>query len=290
MNRLREFFLQEQKFFWTLPALLWQILFLCMPFLFVLGVSFISVTDTESLSFTLAHYKALALPVYAYIILRSLVLALTTATLCLCIGYPVSYYLAFYVKRWKNPLLFLLILPFWTNILVQVYAWFFILEKEGIINNVLRGLGIIQQPLALLNSIFAIAIVMLYCFLPFMIFPIYTVLEKMDRTLIEASKDLGATTFQTWRRVVLPLSMPGIKTGFFLVFVPAFGEFVIPLLMGGDKYFFVGGLISYEVLIARDWPFAAAFTVVACLVLLIALYSINRLLSRSTRLVYGGSK
>lgn len=288
MNRLKSSFLQERTFFWTLPALLWQILFLCVPFIFVIGVSFIAGLGTDSFMVTLSHYRELLSPVYAMIVLRSLLLAFSTACMCLLIGYPVSYYLAFHVQTFKNPLLFLLILPFWTNILVQVYAWFFILEKEGVINNVLRALGIIKEPLVLLNSMFAIALVMLYCFLPFMIFPMYTVLEKMDRTLIEASKDLGATSFQTWRRVVLPLSMPGIKTGFFLVFVPAFGEYVIPLLMGGDKYFLVGGLISYEVLINRDWPFAAAFTVMACLVLLGALYVINRLLSRSTRLMYGG--
>lgn len=288
MKRLKSSFLQERTFFWTLPALLWQIFFLCVPFIFVIAVSFIAGMGTDSFMLTLSHYRELFSPVYAMIILRSLFLAFSTACMCLLIGYPVSYYLAFHVQRFKNPLLFLLILPFWTNILVQVYAWFFILEKEGVINNVLQALGLIKEPLVLLNSMFAIALVMLYCFLPFMIFPIYTVLEKMDRTLIEASKDLGATSFQTWRRVVLPLSMPGIKTGFFLVFVPAFGEYVIPLLMGGDKYFLVGGLISYEVLINRDWAFAAAFTVCACLVLLGALYVINRLLSRSTRLMYGG--
>ncbi len=277
MERLRSYFWSEGSFFWTLPALVWQILFLGIPFLMVIGMSFMA----------LANYTELLNPVYGIIILRSLVLALSTAVLCLIIGYPVSYYLAFYAQRWKNPLLFLLILPFWTNILVQVYAWFFILEKEGIINNVLRSLGIIKEPLMLLNSMFAIALVMLYCFLPFMILPIYTVLEKMDTTLIEASQDLGATRFETWRKVVLPLSMSGIRTGFFLVFVPAFGEFVIPLLMGGDKFFFVGGLISYQVLIKRDWPVAAAFTVMACLVLLITLWCINRIFSRHMRLMYG---
>lgn len=286
MESIRRYFLSERTFFWTLPALVWQILFLCIPFLFVVAVSFIA--STESFTFSLVHYKELLTPVYGIIIMRSLLLACTTACLCLCIGYPVAYYLAFYAKRWKNPMLFLLILPFWTNILVQVYAWFFILEKEGMVNSLLQAFGIIKEPLALLNSIFAIALVMLYCFLPFMILPIYTVLEKLDKTLIEASQDLGASNVQTWRRVVLPLSIPGIRTGFFLVFVPAFGEFVIPLLMGGDKFFFVGGLISYQVLIARDWPFAAAFTVVASVVLLIALYLINKLLSRSTRLMQGG--
>lgn len=276
MERLRSYFWSEGSFFWTLPALVWQFLFLGIPFLMVIGMSFMA----------LANYTELLTPVYGIIILRSLLLALSTAIFCLVIGYPVSYYLAFYA-RWKNPLLFLLILPFWTNILVQVYAWFFILEKEGVINNVLRSLGIIKEPLMLLNSIFAIALVMLYCFLPFMILPIYTVLEKMDRTLIEASQDLGATRFETWRNVILPLSMPGIRTGFFLVFVPAFGEFVIPLLMGGDKFFFVGGLISYKVLITRDWPVAAAFTVIACLVLLITLWWINRLFSKHMRLMQG---
>ena len=164
MNRLKSYFLQERTFFWTLPAVLWQILFLCVPFIFVIAVSFIVGLGTDSLMISLQQYKELFSSVYAFIIFRSLLLAFSTATMCLLIGYPVSYYLAFRVQGLKNPLLFLLILPFWTNILVQVYAWFFILEKDGVINNVLRALGIIKEPLVLLNSMFAIALVMLYCF------------------------------------------------------------------------------------------------------------------------------
>lgn len=287
MAKLAKRILRERPFFWAIPAVVWQALFLCVPFAVVIGASFIRDFDVAWSGFTLSHYVALFKPVYGYILFRSLGLALLTGVSCVLIGYPVAYYLAFYVKRWKNLLLFFLILPFWTNFLVQVYAWFFILEKEGILNSVLSSIGLISEPIMLLNSMTAIGIVMIYCYVPFMILPIYTVLEKMDKTVIEASQDLGATATQTWARVVLPLSMPGIVTGFFLVFVPAFGEYVIPLLMGGDKYFFVGGLVTNYVLGARNWPMGAAFTCLSSLVLLMVLLISNRMLARRMRLLQG---
>jgi len=222
---------QARSFFWAIPAVVWQILLLYIPLVFVLLHSFV---DTES-QFTLAHYAALFDATHFIILARSLALAATTAIICLIVAYPVAYFLSFYVSRLKNVLLFFLIIPFWTSLLVQLYAWFTILDKHGFLNIILQKLGILGEPYHLLNTPFAVYLVSIYCYIPFMIMPIYSILEKLDIRLREASLDLGATRWETFMRVTVPLSMPGIKTGFFLVFIPAFGEFVIPVLLGGGK-------------------------------------------------------
>lgn len=154
--------------------------------------------------------------------------------------------------------------------MVQVYSWFFVLEHNGLLNTILLKLGIIQQPLHLLNNTFAIYLVMVYCYLPFMIMPLYSALEKIDRRVFEAAADLGATQWQTFIRVTVPLSMAGIRTGFFLVFVPSFGELVVPILLGGGKQLFVGPLITQYFLSARNPALGAAFTCISCIMLLIA--------------------
>jgi len=158
-------------------------------------------------------------------------------------------------------------LPFWTNFLIQLYAWFFLLERNGLVNTFLLRIGLISAPLQLTNNFFAIFLVMFYCYLPFMIMPLYTVLEKLDDTLFEAAADLGSDPWHTFFRITLPLSRSGIRTGFFLVFVPAFSEFVIPALLGGARYMFVGSLISHYFLIARNTFVGAAFTCLVGLVL-----------------------
>ena len=152
--------------------------------------------------------------------------------LCFLIAYPLAYFIAFRGKKYKNGLLFLLLIPFWTNFLLHVYAWFYVLEKHGFFNNILLQAGVISEPLLLLNSPFAIMIMMVYYYLPFMVLPIYSSLERFNSSLIEASFDLGATWFQTFRRIILPLTMRGIRAGFFLVYIPSFGEFAIPVAHG----------------------------------------------------------
>lgn len=266
-QRLTAFLKNQLSYFMSIPALLWQTLFLYLPLLTIFIISFLGYKD-GSLVVTFEHYRNLFGFVYAIIILRSTILAFVTASLCLLCAYPVVYFLVFRLGRIKQLLLFFLILPFWTSLLVQVYAWFFVLEKNGLINTIFLNMGIISQPLYLLNTQFAVYLVMAYCYLPFMILPLYTTLEKLDRRLIEASLDLGATPLQTLLRVTLPLSLPGIKTGFFLVLVPSFGEFVIPALMGGSKRFYIGSLIEHFFLVSRDLFSGAAFTCFAGVVLL----------------------
>lgn len=264
----KESFLKEFSFFMALPALIWQTLFFCVPLLFIVFMSLLAQTGLGL--FTTEFYATFFKVQYAHILLRSLVLAFFTATASIFIAYPIAYYLVFYAKKFRNVMLFFLIVPFWTNILVQVYAWFFVLDTYGLVNSFLLSLGLIKTPLHLLNTPFALGIVMLYCYLPFMIMPIYSSLEKFDTRLFEASADLGASAWQTFLKITLPLSASGIRTGFFLVFVPSFGEYVIPALVAGGKQFYVGSLIAHFFLVMRDNRLGSAFTCIAGIVLALA--------------------
>ncbi len=261
-QKIKIIFNRESYFFKTAPAFVWQLLFFLIPIAFLLALSFIQ-SDSNSwwgYSLTMAHYEQLLSFDYVKIIIRSFFMALITALLCLFVGYPLTYYIALKKRAWKNIFLFFLVLPFVTNLLVLTYAWNFVLDKDGLLNQLLLFLHLIAEPLPLLNNYFAILLVMFYCYLPFMIMPLFASLEKFDRTLIEASHDLGATQTQTFFKIILPMTWPAIQTGMLLVFIPAFGEFVIPLLMGGDKYMFVGSVISHYFFVGQDRPVGAAFT------------------------------
>ena len=262
----------QSPFFMAVPAVAWHILFFYIPVVLILILSVIGLPDAAApLQLTSAHYYYFMQPLFFKVIFRSLLLALVTAILCLLFAYPIAYCLAMKINRYKNLFLFFLILPFWTSLMVQVYSWFFVLEHNGLINSLLIKMHIINQPLHLLNNMFAIYIVMVYCYLPFMIMPLYTVLEKIDRRLLEAAADLGASQWKTFTQITIPLSMPGIRTGFFLVFIPSFGEFVVPTLLGGGKELFVGSLITQYFLSARNPYLGAAFTVISCVFLFASL-------------------
>lgn len=267
MKYFKVSFSQNLPFFYALPAVVWQVLFLCVPLVIVLYASFV-----ENGSLTIAHYAAILTGAHFRIIGRSLGLALANVALCLVCAYPVAYFLATRARRFKNMLIFLLTLPFWTNFLIQVYAWFFLLSHNGLLDSLLQKWGVITDSLYLTNSLTAVFLVMVYCYMPFMILPIYSIIEKLPHQLLEASADLGASPWQTFRRITLPFSMPGIKTGIFLVLVPSFGEFVIPELMGGSKYMMTGSLISYYFLVARDNAIGSAFTMLTGFVLLFVTY------------------
>ena len=247
----------------------------------VIGRSFFIKTSLSLVPVaSVAHYATFVDWTYVAIIKRSLILAFGTAFACLVIAYPVAYYIARHVKKIKNILLFFIMLPFSVNLLIQAYAWFFMLGKTGLINNVLLNLGIISQPLHLLNTPGAVYVGTIYCYLPFMILPLYTVLEKIDVRFIEASLDLGANRIQTFVRVIVPLSLPGISTGFFLVFIPVFGELVIPALLGGGKQMYVSTLISYYFLTTRNLSLGSAFTVTSSAIVLIVAYILYRRLKK----------
>jgi len=263
LSTLRALIARELPFLFSLPALMWLFFFLCMPLAITI---YFSVVGEGTLS--LSYYKQLWNLVHLRVIMRSLVLGLSTSFVCLLCAYPVAYFMAIKAGRWKNVLLALLMVPLWTNFLIQVFGWFFLVERNGLINLLLLKLGLIAQPLALANNIVAVFVVMVYCYLPFMIMPLYTVLEKFDVRLLEASADLGASVWKTFFTVTLPLTVSGIRTGVLLTFVLGFGEFAIPALVGGGKYMMVGSLISYYFLVMRDISLGAAFTCMSSIVLL----------------------
>lgn len=278
--KILQSFKNYYAFFIAIPALVWQVLFLYIPLFFLLSASFFKRWPTFHVTdITLQHLRAVLTMHHAMIIGWSLAQALLIATLCLIIGYPVAYFFAVHMRRWKNFFLFFLMLPFWTNFLVQAYAWFFVLERAGFLNKMLLFLGIIREPLQILYTPLAVALVMVYCYLPFMILPLYGILEKFNLRLIEASLDLGASSVKTFLKITLPLTMPGIRNGFFLVLVPAFGEFAIPAIMGGGRYFYVGSLISSYFLESRNPAEGASFTVVSGCVVLVVVYILSRLMS-----------
>lgn len=246
----------------SLPALVWVGVLLFVP------LSFMAYNGFWHSGFLVQQYSTFFDELHLRVIARSIFFAGTAAVISISIAYPVAYFLAYMELRYKTIFLFLLTLPFWTNLIVQVYAWFFVLERSGLLNMVLLELDVITEPIQFAYNIPAIILLMVYCYLPFSIIPIYTVLHKIDATLIEVSMDLGATRWQTFWRVTWPLSLSGIQTGFLLVFVPAFGDFVIPSLVGGSRYLTVGSLISYYFVTAQDSASGAIFTVIAAVILL----------------------
>lgn len=249
--------------------MIWQVLFFYLPLVFIVISSFIKLSETGTFEgFTLDLITHFFTRVYLKVIASSLLLALSTALLCLIVAFPLAYFMAFRGKKFKNMLLFLLLIPFWTNFLLHVYSWFYVLDNQGFVNTLLLKFHLIEQPLRLINSLFSIMVMMVYYYLPFMVLPLYSSLERFNTSLIEASFDLGATWFQTFRRILLPLSMGGIRAGFFLVYIPAFGEFAIPELMGGDKIMFVGNVVSQYILAEGTGSLGAAFTVISGIILL----------------------
>lgn len=208
---------------------------------------------------------------YILIILRSVWLSLITTVVSLAIGLPTALYMATRSPRTRAILVFMVTLPFWTNLLVRNYAWILLLRDHGTINSFLLWLGITNEPLQLLHNEFAVAVGLTYSFMPFMVLPIYSSLEKIDFRLVEASFDLYATRWQTFRRVILPLSIPGIVAGCILVFVPSLGSYVTPELLGGGKTLMIGNLIGHQFGSARNWPFGAALGLFLLALVLIAM-------------------
>jgi spermidine/putrescine transport system permease protein len=208
---------------------------------------------------------------YLQIFARSFGLSLLTAVLALAIGFPTALYMAMQPEGRRNLLIFLVTIPFWTNLLVRNYAWILLLRNGGLVENLLRWLGLSDQPLGLLYTPYAVSIGLTYSYLPFMVLPIYASLEKMDSRLIEAAFDLGADRRRALLRVILPLAAPGIAAGCVLVFVPALGAYVTPELLGGGKSMMIGNLIQGQFGAARNWPFGAALAFALLAIVLLAM-------------------
>ncbi|MAY86122.1 MAG: putrescine/spermidine ABC transporter permease [Pseudooceanicola sp.] len=208
--------------------------------------------------------------------LSSLTIALVSTLITLCIGYPIAYGMARAPEEWRPTLMMLIILPFWTSFLIRVYAWMGILSSEGFLNQFLLWIGVIDQPLTILNTNSAVYIGIVYTYLPFMVLPIYAALDRLDGSLIEAAEDLGCSRLSAFWLVTIPLSRNGIIAGCFLVFIPALGEFVIPSLLGGSDTLMIGKVLWEEFFSNRDWPVASAVAVVLLLILVVPIVLFQR--------------
>ena len=212
--------------------------------------------------------------------LSSLRIASISTVLTLLIGYPLAYSIARASNEWRPTLLMLVILPFWTSFLIRVYAWIGILKKEGLLNLLLTNMGVIDTPLTILNTDWAVYIGIVYSYLPFMVLPLYSTLEKMDESLLEAATDLGCPPIKAFWSITVPLSVPGIIAGCFLVFIPAVGEFVIPDLLGGSETLMIGKTLWMEFFANRDWPVASAVAVILLMLLIIPIVIFQKMQER----------
>lgn len=253
------------------PALLWLILFFAVPLVIVFIYSFLTrgIYGQVIWDFNLGNYARVVDSLYVRIFVRSLRIAGLTTVLCLAVGYPLGYFIARRGSQRRGLLLLLLVIPFWTNFLVRTYAWRVILSNEGPINSLLMNLGLTNRPVPMLFTEFAVLVGLVYSYLPEMVLPIYAAVERLDFNLVQAANDLYANDFQAFRRVILPLTMPGILAGSLLVFIPCLGAFVTPDILGGARTVMLGNLIQQQFLTARDWPFGSAVSFVLMAVMLI---------------------
>ena len=258
---------------WSLlaPGTIWLLAFFAIPIAVMFAYSLMprGVYGRVAPGFTVEHYLRFFDPLYLGILKRTLVLSLECTAICLVLAYPVAYTIT-RSGRYKNFLLFLVVLPFWTSFLVRTYAMIFLLRDTGLINSVLQGLGLIDAPLTLLYTPGAVLVGLVYGFLPFMILPIYASLEKLDLSLLEAAEVLGAKPAARFRRITLPLSLPGVAAGCLLVFIPSLGSFLTPDLLGGAKEMMIGNLVQNQFSAARNWPFGSAASFILMAVVLVA--------------------
>ena len=246
------------------PAVVWLVLFLVAPLVIAIIVSLATRGPYGKTIYELSleNYRKAFDPLYLHAYWRTIWIAAATTLLCAAISFPVAYYLALRApERWKRILLVLTVLPFWTSFLIRTYSWILLLRSEGVINSVLTSAGLIQEPLKLLYSDFAVLVGQIYGELPFMILPIYVALDRLDQTLLEAAQDLGANRFWTLVKVTLPLARPGLIAGTVLVFIPSLGAFITPDLLGGAKSVMVGNLIQNQ-FSQLNQPFGSALSLI----------------------------
>jgi putrescine transport system permease protein len=294
-TRLKRWGLTGRALVTSVPYL-WLLLFFLIPFVIVLKIAF---SETQiamppyqpvfqwidgqilEIKLNLSNFAFLVRDdLYWKAYLNSIKIAGVSTLLCLVIGYPMAYAIARVKPENRNVLLMMVILPFWTSFLLRVYAWIGILKNNGLINNFLEWLGLIDRPIVMLQTDFAVYIGIVYSYLPFMILPLYATLEKMDMTLVEAAGDLGCPPWRAFLAITLPLSMPGIIAGSMLVFIPAVGEFVIPALLGGPQTLMIGKILWTEFFNNRDWPVASAVAIALLLLLVVPIMYLQRVQSQ----------
>lgn len=262
--------------YFSYPYIVWMIIFIVLPFMLVFLYSITSKNsnDITTIQFTLDNFKKFFDPLYINILWDSIFLAAISTILCLLIGYPAAYIISTADLSKRNTMLFLCILPMWMNMLLRTYAWMTILGNNGIINNFLSLIGL--PKVNLLYTRGATVMGMVYNFLPFMVLPIHTALSKMDKGILEAADDLGATWYIKFKKVILPLSMPGVISGIIMVFMPAVSTFIIPQLLGGNKNMMIGNLIEKLFIVNGDWNFGSAISMVMMVIILISMSVMNK--------------
>ena len=267
----------------------WLIFFVLIPNLLVFAVSFLTRdgSDFYALPITIENYTNLFNPLYAQVVWNSLYMSGIATIICLLVGYPFAFMMSKINPKYRPLLLFLVVLPFWTNSLIRIYGMKVFLGVKGVLNTMLMDMGILSEPIRILNTEIAVIIGLVYLLLPFMILPLYSAIEKLDGRLLEAARDLGANAFQRFFRVILPLTMPGIIAGCLLVLLPAMGMFYVADLLGGAKVLLVGNVIKSEFLISRNWPFGSAISIgltVLMALLIFVYYRANKLLNKKVEL------
>lgn len=259
------------------PYIIWSIFMVIIPVFLILVYAFTKEGNSvKTFIFTFENFeKFFSNKLFLDVLLRSLYIAVVTTVICILLGYPVAYFISKLMPKSQIVMILLITFPTWINMLVRTYAWRGIMDKNGLINLVVTSLGF--EPLKMLETSFAVILGMVYNFIPFMILQIYNSLSKMDQSYIEAASDLGADKYQTFFKVTLPLSIPGILSGITLVFLPAVSSFFIPKLLGGGQYVLVGNLIENQFLTSGDWGFGGAISLVMSIVIIISMYITRRI-------------
>jgi spermidine/putrescine transport system permease protein len=264
------------------PAFGWWLVLLVAPVVLILAYSFFQRGTYGGVvyDFTWDNFTRAVDPLYLDVLWFSVRVSLETTALALLIGYPAAWFIATRPPRWRTALLVIVVLPFWTSMLIRTYAWIVLLNDEGLINRSLISAGIIGAPLDLLYNEFSIVLGLLYGYLPLMILPLYAAIERLPADLKEASADLGAPGWRTFRHVILPLTRTGVAAGCLFVFVPSLGNFIVPDLLGGGRQQMVGNLIQVQFLKARDWPFGATLALAVIALMAIVLFIQARLAAK----------
>lgn len=288
LHAQRELQRRERRRLWGLlfPVLFWLTLFFTIPLLVIVLYSFLTpgATGRVEWTFTLGNYATLfTKELYVNAYTRSLTMGIATTVLCLLLGYPLAVGIAVRPPKWRGALLFLILIPFWTNFLVRTYAWMIILSNNGLINSVIQALGFARIPL--LNTSGAVLLGLTYGMLPFMVLPVYASLDRFDWTLMEAAADLGASRWKAFLRIMLPLTMPGVAAGSVLVFIPTVGQFVVSDLLGGAKVDLLGNLLQR--LFTRsnppNWPLGSAMALVFMIALTVVVMAYFRATAEAER-------
>jgi len=262
-----------------LPLYLFTIVFITGPLIYMFILSFLTRAETWGVvnEFTLRNYLDILEPIYLKTFFESFKLAIITTVFNIIVGYPYGYFMAKLNDKWKKRMLLLIMIPFWISSLMRLYGWIIIFRANGVLDRILMGIGIINEPLKLLYTYPAVAVGMVYALLPFMIFSVYSSAEKLDWSIVEAARDLGAGRWQAFTTITLKMTLPGLMSGVVLTFIPSMGLFFIADILGGNKVVLVGNLIQEQLMKAHNWPFAAALSVVLMILTSLMIYLYRRI-------------